>query len=350
MKRSIVSGIFILLILITGCVSSPSSGFSSSPTKSSKQPAWVSDINSVYPDEEYLAVLGDGDTLSKAQAKASSNLALIFESRIVVDNTVESRYVEMQSSGVFSGSSSETAVTNNITQLSDQTLMNVKYGESWTDSMGKVIVAAYLNRKETAKLYSTRMRDQTDVLNRLISEGDRSGSRLSRFAYYDSAYIIAMANEVMKEQLEIISPATARTASAGYDIAAIKTARTGAAEDMSFRMEFTGDDEGNAASILAESLTDMGFSVSPSGEIAVTGSVRSEKIERNNDYQNFKWYLAIEIADETGKVIMTVNENGISTSTTESAARSRVNTDVKKVINKEFERQFNAYLNGFVDK
>ncbi len=349
MKRFTVTGALILLLLITGCVSSPSPS-GSSPKKQDQQPGWVADIGSAYPEAEYLAVLGEGDSLSKAQAKAASNLALIFESRVVVDSKVESRYVEMRTSGMFSGSSEETAVTDNISQMSDQTLMNVKYGESWTDSMGKVIVAAYLNRKETAELYKTRMNDQSKVLNRLMDQGDKSDTMLSRYAYYDSAYIIAMANEVMKEQLEIISPSAARTAAMGYDLSRIKTSRTSAAEDLSFRMEFTGDDGGNAASILSESLTGMGFSVSPRGDIAVTGSVRSEKIERNNDYQNFKWYLAIEIRDESGQTIMTVNENGISTSTTESAARSRVNTDVKKVIDKEFQKQFNAYLNGFVEK
>ena len=349
MKNAIIPGALLLILLLAGCASSPSSSGSSSGSRG-KQPDWVTDIYSVYPEDEYLAVLGDGDSLSKAQAKAASNMALIFESRIVVDSTVESRFVEMRASGAFAGGTEETSVTDKISQLSDQTLMNMKYGESWTDSMGTVIVAAYLNRKETADLYKSRMNEQSQVLNRLISNGDKADSKLSRYAYYDSAYIIAMGNEVMREQLEIISPSAARVAGMGYDLESLRDNRTDAAGDMSFRMEFEGDDGGNAASVLSESLTDMGFSVSPGGEIAVKGSVRTEKVARSNDYENFKWYLVIDIVDERGNVILSVNESGISASTSESAALSRVNTDVKKTINKEFGRQFNSYLNSFVDK
>ena len=349
MNKKILPGIFFLIILLAGCASSPSAA--GSPAKrSEKQPGWVTDITSVYPDDEYLAVLGEGDSLSKAQSKAASNMALIFESRIVVDSTVESRFVEMRSSGAFTGSSEETSVTDTISQLSDQTLMNIKYGESWTNSMGTVIVAAYLNRRETAELYRSRMNEQSQVLNRLKSNGDKADSKLSRYAYYDSAYVIAMANEVMREQLEIISPMTAKTAAMGYDLPEVKDARTNAADDMSFRMNFTGDDDGKAAAALSEALTGMGFSVAPDGDIAVNGSVRSEKIVRSNDYENYKWYLIIDIEDEAENVILSVNESGISASTSESAAKSRVNTDVKKVIDKEFNKQFNAYLNSFVDK
>ncbi|MDC7223114.1 MAG: LPP20 family lipoprotein [Spirochaetales bacterium] len=350
MKKSLAAGAFLLIFVLIGCATSPAASGSSSSRSQSKQPEWVTDIYSVYPEEDYLAVLGEGDSLTQAQSKAASNMALIFESRIVVDSTVESRFVEMRSEGVFAGSSEETSVTDKISQLSDQTLMNLKYGESWTDSMGKVIVAAYLDRRETAELYRTRMNEQSQVLNRLKGRGDDADSKLSQYAYYDSAYVIAMANEVMKEQLEIISPMTARTAGMGYNLAEIRTARTEAAESMTFRMDFTGNDEGKAASAMLEVLTDMGFIVSPEGEIAVSGSVRSEKIDRNNDYENFKWYLLIDIIDEQGNGILAVNESGISASTSETAALSRVNTDVKKVINKEFEKQFNDYLNSFLDK
>ncbi|MDC7219090.1 MAG: LPP20 family lipoprotein [Spirochaetales bacterium] len=350
MKKAGVFWALIILIVLTGCTSSPSSSPSSSSRNSGKQPDWVSDVYSAYTEDDYLAVLGEGDSLSQAQAKAASNMSLIFESRIMVDSTVESRFVEMRTGGAFSGSSEETSVTDKISQLSDQTLMNLKYGESWTNSMGKVIVVAYLNRQETAELYRSRMNEQSQVLNRLKSDGDRAVSKLARYAYYDSAYVIAMANEVMREQLEIISPASARLAGSNYDLNEIKSARSDASDDMSFRMEFTGDDEGKAQAALAETLTEMGFSVGPDGDIAVAGSVRSEKIERANDYKNYKWYLVIDVVDESDKVIIAVNESGTSASTSDSAALSRVNTDVKKVINKEFEKQFNSYLNSFTEK
>lgn len=336
----------LVMAALMGCASSPSSA-SRSPKEN--QPQWLLDINSVYPDGEYLAVVGEGDSLSKAQAKAAANMALIFESRVIVDSKVESRFVEMSNNGVFTDSSRETAVTDNISQLSDQTLLGLKYGESWTDSMGKVYASAYLNRQETARLYKSRMDDQSRALARLSALGDAETALLARYAYYDAAYVIAMGNEVMRQQLEIISPATARSAAMGYDLEGVKTSRSDAASSLSFRMEFI-DEEGKTSANLAEKLTGMGFSLSPEGDLSVGGRLESEKVIRQNDYENYKWYLAIDVLDESNRLVISLEESGISASTSDSAARSRVNTDVKKIIDREFEKQFNAYLNGFLEK
>jgi len=347
MFNKMLPGIIAAALLISGCVTTPSS-FSS--RNGGNQPEWVNDINSAYSSNQYLAVLGEGDSLSKAQAKAAANMALIFESRIIVDTTIENRYAEMHKQGVLTSTSDETLVADKISQLSDQTLLNLKFGESWTNNMGTVIVAAYINRRETAELYRNRINEQTGVLLRLKTLGDDSFGRIERYAYYDSAYVIAMSNEIMLEQLDIISPAAASMLGTDYELADIKTSRTDAFDQMTFRLAFSGDTQAKLSSTVSDMLTDIGFSVSDSGDIAVAGSLHSEKIERNNDYENYKWYLLLEVVDETGTVIISVDESGISASTSESAARSRINVDVEKVINKEFSRQFNSYLNSFMEK
>jgi hypothetical protein len=159
-----------------------------------------------------------------------------------------------------------------------------------------------------------------------------------------------MGNEIMREQLQIISPATARSAGMGYDLDGVRSARTEAAKDMTFMLDFAADDDGSAQSSIEESLTNMGFSLSPSGSLMIIGFLRIEKVERNNDYQNFKWYLKIDVVNEMGETVLAIDESSISASTSESAAKSRVNVDVKKVIDKGFDKQFNAYLNTYLEK
>jgi hypothetical protein len=347
MFKRTIPVLFIITVLLLGCASTPSTYKTGS---TGNQPSWVTDIDSVYPSNQYLAVLGEGDSLSKAQAKAAANIALIFESRIKVDTTVENRYAEMKKQGVVTSVTDETRVSDKISQLSDQTLSNLKYGESWTDSMGTVITAAYLNRVETAELYRKRIDDQTHVLLRLKDKGDDGLTKIEKYAYYDSAFVIAMSNEVMLEQLDIIHPQMAKTLELGYSLDDLKTIRTRAADALTFRLNFTGADSAAIASTISETLTEIGFSLSDNAELSAKGSVQSEKIERSNDYENFKWYLYLEIVNEAGRTIISIEESGTSASTSESAARSRINVDIKKIINKQLPRQFNAYLNSYLEK
>lgn len=346
MLKRIIPLFLSLILLLAGCASVPSSGRASGGS----QPSWITDIDSAYPPNQYLATLGEGDSLSKAQAKAAANMALIFESRIKVDTTIENRYADMRKQGVLTSVTDETRVTDKISQLSDQTLSNLKFGESWTDSMGTVITAAYLNRVETAELFRKRIEDQTHILLRLKENGADENTKIEKYAYYDSAFVIAMSNEVLLEQLDILHPKMADNLNLGYSLDDLKTVRTRAADALTFRLNFTGEDAAAIASAISDTFTDMGFSLSDNAELTATGSVSSEKIDRNNDYKNFKWYFSLEIVDETGLTIISIDESGISASTSESAAKSRINVDIQKVIDKELPRQFNAYLSSFLDK
>ncbi|MBI9105624.1 MAG: LPP20 family lipoprotein [Spirochaetales bacterium] len=346
MLKKIIPFLLLPILLLAGCASTPTAGSASGRG----QPSWITDIDSAYPPSQYLAVLGEGDSLSKAQSKAAANMALIFESRIKVDTTIENRYADMRKQGVLTSVTDETRVTDKISQLSDQTLSNLKFGESWTNDMGTVIVAAYLNRVETAELYRKRIEDQSHVLLRLKDNGDNGNTKIEKYAYYDSAFVIAVSNEVLLEQLDILHPQMADTLNLGYSLDDLKTVRTRAAQDLTFRINFTGKDSTAIASAISDTFTDMGFSLASKAELMAEGSLISEKIERNNDYENFKWYLSLEIINENGLTIISIDESGISASTSESAARSRLNVDVQKVISRELPRQFNIYLNSFLDK
>ena len=335
----------ILILILSSCLTTSGPGASGG-----NQPAWITDIDSAYPSERYLAVLGQGDSLSQAQAKAASNLALIFESRIIVDTRVETRYAEMKKQGIVTSTTDETRVSDDISQMSDQTLLNVKFGESWTDRMGMVTTAAYIDRLETAELYRSKIADQSDVLIRLKKLGDSSESILERYAYHDSSFAVAMSNEVLLEQLGIISPMTAKISKPLYDLDEIKSARKASSDNLTFSLNFSGENAPVMESAVSDTLTDMGFSVSENGYISAAGNLSFEKIKRNNDYENYKWYLNLEITDETGKTLISLDESGISASTSDSAALSRINVDVGKIIKKELPNQFNSYLGSFIQK
>lgn len=349
MLKKTITLLLLLGILLSGCLTTGSSA-GGSAYSGGVQPKWLTDIDSAYPPTQYLAVIGEGDTLSKAQAKAASNMAMIFETRIKVDSTVDARYSEIKKQGVFTSTTEKTNVSDRISQSSDQTLSNLKYGESWTDNMGTVFTAAYLNRIETAELYRERINDQTHVLLRLNEKGDKGDTKIERYAYYDSAFVIAMSNEVLLEQLEILHPQIAKTMELGYSLDDVKTTRAETADALTFRLSFSGEKSGAITSVISETFTDMGFTLADNAQLSASGSISFEKIDRNNDYENFKWYLTLEIADETGVTIISLEESGVSASTSESAAISRINVDVKKVINKQLPRQFNAYLNSYLEK
>lgn len=335
----------IVAVFFFSCVSGPSP----SGNGGGSRPAWMDDLNTLYPEDQFLAVIGEGDSLQKAKANAASDVALIFQNRITVDNTMESRYEELMSSGVLAGVSESTTITENINQQSNQELTNMKYGESWVDNMGRTYVIGYIDRFETGNLYKVRIEDQAKVVVHLLGRSNSQDTLLGRYAFLDAAFVVAMGNEVLIEQLDIINPAIKRVIHLGYNLADLKAQRADTASRMSFAIRVQGDIQNRIEPIIASIITDLGF-VLGNGPLQVSGNFSMEQIDRANDFVNYKWYLSLNLVDDYGVPVVAFEADNISAGLTDTAAQSRVNKDVETEIQRVFNRELNQYFNSFIEK
>lgn len=333
-----ITGILLITVLALSCVSAP---------PPSAKPAWVDNKHIEYAESEFMVEIGQGASLKDAKRNGAAALAQIFKTSIKVESTIRTRYKEISTEGAVQ-TSEETDYDENITQLADQELINVNYGESWTNDLGQVHVIAYIDRQDTAQIYRRRIMENSDTVLSLLKRSADQESRILKYAFLDAAYVVASANQELKEQLEIINLPMSRTIMLSYNLDDIRNDRRETARDMTFRINIQDDDEGKIAAFLSDQLSSMGFSPDQSGNLSVTGSVRFEKVELDNKYENLKYYLMINISDEEGVPVVALEENDRVSAVSLSDARSRSYIEIEKVIKKDLMNQFTAYLDGFV--
>lgn len=319
----------------------------STPGTISRKPGWVDDKYSIYPEKKYMVEIGQGASLKDAKRNAAASLAQIFKTSIKVETTVQTRYKELASEGNVQ-SSEETNYDENITQLADQELVNVNFGESWTNDLGQVHVLAYIDREKTAQIYRGRIMENDQTVASFLTRSKDQSSIIRKYAFLDAAYVVAQANDNLKKQLEIINLPMSRTVMLSYSLDEIRLDRIEAARAMTFRQNVTGDNEGRIAALVSDELTSMGFSVDPLGVLSVTGSLSFEKVELDNKYENMKYYLELNVSDEQGIPVVSLEENERISATSVSDVKNRAYVEIEKVIKKELTDQLIAYFDGFV--
>jgi len=327
-----------MILFLASCVSTPSP---------SNKPGWVDNKYSKYPENEFMVEIGQGSSLKDAKRNAAASLAQIFKTSIKVETIIQTRYKELSSGGSVQ-SSEETNFDQDITQLADQELINVNFGESWTNDLGQVHVLAYIDRQVTANIYKERINENNSTVNNFINRSGEQNSIIRKYAYYDAAYVVASANQMLIEQMAIINLPVSKTIRKSYDLNSIRDKRKESAFSMSFHMDIENDEEGKITSVLTDELTSFGFSVNPAGSLSVTGSISFEDVKLDNDLSNMKYYLTVYIEDENGIPAVAIEDNDRISAVSESSVKSLTYREIEKVIKKDLIGQLIQYFDSFV--
>lgn len=336
----------LLGILISGCLTSGASGGASGAP-----PNWVTDKDSMYPADRFLAEVGEGDSLKAAKSNAAGAIAGIFRTRVTVDSTIRTRYTEISGAdGSNLGMVSQTDFDQSIGQSADESLSNMKFGESWQDEMGRVYTVAYLDRLETGNLYRGRILENDERVTELMERAESQNEGLRRYAFLDAAYVTAEISRVILQQLEIINMPMARSVLQGYDLGDLRAERADQAVSLDIQAVVSGDEGGPIPGVLTDWLTQKGFSVSPRGDILVSAVIGVTPLELDNGYENLSWELQLDLIDSGGYAAVSLSRQNRSSGVSESAARARMYQDITETIQRDFEVSFNAYLNSFLEK
>ncbi len=337
--------------LLAGCVTSPPTMAPSDTVRSKDAPNWVADKDSVYPNDKYLAEIGEGDSLSGAKANAAGAIAQVFRTQVTVDSSVRTRYTEITGEGdVLLDMAAQTDVDQNISQSADESLSNLKYGESWQNDMGKVYTIAYLDRAETGNLYRQRIIQNDNRVMELVEQSRAQEEGLRRYAYIDAALVMAEVNVTLVEQLEIINMPMSRTILHPYDLGDLRTEKADQAAAIRVKIEVSGDENTQIEDFLIDWVTDNGFSAVSDGDMFLSAVLSVKPVQLNNGYENLGWELNLNFLDSRGIPAVTLPKQSRSSGISQTAAQARLLQDIGGVINKDFDRTFIQYLNSFLEK
>lgn len=338
MKRSIL---FTLLALIfVNC---------SVYAKKQKPPTWLNNPKTAYPEQKYLSAIGEADSRSSAENMAAANLARIFESRVKTDQTFSQRYKELNKDGKISFED-ESLALQNVNISADQTLMNIEFGESYTDELGRVFVIAYLDRFKTGKIYEQRINDNTQKIMNYLKMADESFDLLSDYAALSAATAFSLHNEILIEQLGIIFPSGKELLELPYNHIDLMKQASETAQQIGFKVDIKNDADNKISILISELMNDLGFVISDNYLLLAKGNVLLEETDLKREEKFVRYELQLQVEDLAGNIILTLAEKGREGHISYSEARERAVRAIEKKIKKELNNKIISYFDNMVLK
>ena len=294
------------------------------------------------PESLYLSASGKGDTQSEAEKKAITNLSLIFQSKIDVNQKSTSETTE-----IFSNKDSEYSSSysdsESILINSNQELINVKFSEPTVNSVGEVTVVAYINRLETEQIYEEKIGSYNSRLNSLIDSYELSNSKFKKYELLISAEKLAIMNMSLINQLNVISPNYSGLTTNEYNIDEIMNLRKDAAKNIVFG--FSNRQEPEVYSSILNVLTTKGFSVGDSGDFIINSELSLNEVDLGRKEIFVNWKVKVNILHNELLVISyneTNREGGLNKSQAVSRAISQANIGIKNNLGDKIDQFFST--------
>jgi hypothetical protein len=324
-------GVIILLVILT-----------SLSAKSKKKPEWINNPNAKYPDTMYLTSIGKGDSRFSAENNAAGNLARIFESKVKVDEKIVQRYSEL-SSNTKSDVSEEMSSNKSVSITSGQTLLNVKFGESFTDEMGQVFTIAYIDRMRTADIYEQKIQGNSEQIEYFLKKSEGTDDKLQKYAALSAAEIFAETNQTLIDQLRIISSTMAEFVKPKYSLSQIKNNKMKTASALFFAINIKNDDEGYIENLFNEILINEGFTTGKDTIISVTGDIKFNDVTLDRP-EKFVQYQANISVKNGNQEIAFLRLKGREGSSSKERAKEIAYRSIQKKINRQFSKKFHHYI------
>jgi len=313
-------------------------------------PEWFKNPKAVYPELIYLTAIGEGDTRTSAENYATANLAKIFESKVSTEDTYVQRYIELTKNDetTFEDLSS---VNKSVNIKSDQILYNVQFAESYTDQMGRVNVLAYLNRMNTGDIYEEKINNNAHDIQYYVSQSENSEDIRIKYAAMSAASIISSNNEILLDQLEIISPDTKEFIKTDYDHNEISKKAAEYSGMIAFDINIDNDKDGKIGDLVKNMFTEMGFVMNQNSVLNVNGLIKFEETDLNrDDFQFVRYELSIQIVDSEGSIVSSFTEKGKEGHTTYFEAKERAVRKLGEKIKRTLKGKVTTYFDNLVSK
>ncbi len=217
--------------------------------------------------------------------------------------------------------------------------------------MGRVFVIAYLDRMKTADIYTEKIIKNSAKIDFFISQGNDAKNPVSKYANLNAASAIGLNNEILLDQLGIISPNSKASLVLGYNYNELNKEAVESAKLISFNVDIKNDVENKVTILVEELMTDLGFILADDAILHAVGTVAFEETDIKRDNLVFVRYdLQLKINDNSGTTFVTISDNGREGHVSFLEATARAIRTVEKKIKKELKKKLISYFDGLVIK
>lgn len=276
-----------------------------------------------------------------------AGLSQIFKSEINVDVSTAERYRDLVGpSGSVSESELMLAQSTNV--QSNQTLLNVQFGEAAVDGEGRVHVIAYINRMETGRIYQDLIQKNGGFVVDYLEDYRAAENPVRKYAYISAAAVVAQSNALLLDQLRIISQPFYAMTEVPYELRQVQQAKVDTASTMTINIEVAGDAGDRVASAIREALSEERFPTADPALITIGGEVSIEPIELNPKYKAVRWYLSLSFIGPDGNALVTYDNQDRAQAVTAESAQSFAFDDIDEAVKREFVASIRDYFDGLV--
>ncbi|MBU0475978.1 MAG: LPP20 family lipoprotein [Bacteroidetes bacterium] len=298
-----------------------------------------------FPDSRYLAAVGEGDSRNEAEKNAMAKLALIFESKIDVNQTLNEHYSEF-SDDENSSLTYEAKTTKRTNVESDQKLLNVKYGKHSVDNNGNNYAVAYINRSETAFVYEEKIANNNSSIFAMDNSAEMSDSKIYKYAAYNRASEMMNENIGLMKQLSIISPHTSNFSDQISKYESIYHKKGNVANSIKFVV--SNESNKDVVNSLSSLLTSKGFKIAESGDFLITSSMKYEKVNLGRKEIFYNWFVNVELKNAEEEIIFNFEKSSREGGISESAVLARTKYSANESLKMNFMTEFQKYLNSLL--
>lgn len=353
--RVISIAMCIIVMLVSSCATIPANPLP--PGSAQKAPLWVSDLESAFPARDWLAVSESGTSLDIAESSAMDALARIFKTDVASLTQTSQQFSEI----VNGAEGSETVSFDQSKNYSQEvnTSTNVKgligvRTDMYQASDGTYYVSARMNRRECAASYSGMIRENTVIINRLLSAAGRNPNTLEHYASLSFAEKLAQITDNFQNILEVLDTGTAGKRPVYGGANAIRAKMLECAAGITIGIIFDTElpsDKTLFTRAAGSFFQNMGFKINERGEgdYVLRANVRFEAILQA--LMSSRYFFDAALENKNGVVLFSFTDNGRSAHPNrESEARRLAVKAVEESIKEgSFAAELDVWLNSLLD-
>lgn len=351
--------IVLAAICMVGCASAPKKEKApdtkaKTSTSKTKEPAWVSNPRSVYPENQYISAVGSGDTREAAEKNALGALISIFGQTVKGDTTVSSKYSEAVKSGKIAVSQ-DTNIDEAINTSFDlKSVVGAEIKDTWFDKKSTTYAVAVMDKMKASLVYSGLIESNEQTIAKLVAIPDTEKDTLDAYARYDLASAIGDANGQFVNVLSVLNPSAAAakrgTVSSG-DQLRIETLKI--AQKIPISVAIEDDRDGRITAAFSAAIAKAGFkSGGVDSRYQLDGKFAlSEAVLPNNTNKFARFLVDARLTDTLlSTVLLPYTINGREGHATMFEAENRAVRAAETKIAEDFGQKFSGYLNQLSSK
>jgi hypothetical protein len=334
-----------------------------------KEPDWVTDYNSVYPESQWICVVESAKDKAAATASAQNSLASIFKLDIkTLSRTVRSMTQSRTDRTVSYAENN--SIGGEVTASAEISGLMGVVSDSWAAKDGTVYVLLRMNRKDSAAVYSSIINENCSVINDYIDDAKKKkaefgATTFESYAELNSAANLALLNNNYLNILSILNPAARNALNISYEnTARVKKLAEESARAIVITINISGDDGGRIygsriKKSFVQVFTQRGFKTTEISEDASAKNTYTlscnfsvgEVVFSDNPNKFARYELQASLLDFSGNEIFSyssVNREGHPnySEATERALRSAEKSIINIEDEESFASVFNTYLFG----